>query len=292
MKFSIITPTFNRAHTIERAIKSIKAQTYKNWELIIVDDGSTDDTYKVINPYLKEDKRIKYIKLNRNYGVNKARNVGLQNISEDSEWVTFLDSDDIFLENALELMLKKIKEFPKIKWFAFSTIYENGNSASKLIHDNLIADYSIILGKDNMAKGEFVNLLHRSLIEEGFSFEEKVNGYEWIAWLRLAKKGVSLLYTATTVRIYTSSSGSLTRTKKKNRKYYENMKQGLEILVKEFGEDLKKANKKKYARYIYALANVNILLGFKKEGILQTLEGIKCNIFDIRWLRNFINLFK
>lgn len=119
MKFSIITPTYNRAHTIERAIKSLYNQNYSNWEMIIVDDGSTDNTEKVISKYLTKDNRIKYIRLNRNFGVAKARNIGINNISSDSDWIGFLDSDDELLPNAFELMKKKIEEFPVIKHFSF-----------------------------------------------------------------------------------------------------------------------------------------------------------------------------
>jgi glycosyltransferase involved in cell wall biosynthesis len=119
MKFSIITPTYNRAHTIERAIKSLQNQSYSNWEMIIVDDGSIDNTEEIIKQYFNKDKRIKYIRLKRNGGVGKARNVGIKNISPDSDWIGFLDSDDELLPNAFELMKKKIEEFPVINIFLF-----------------------------------------------------------------------------------------------------------------------------------------------------------------------------
>ena len=66
--FSIIIPTFNRAHMIHLAIKSVFNQTYKNWELIIVDDGSTDNTKEIIDKYIEKDKRVKYL-----YQKNKER---------------------------------------------------------------------------------------------------------------------------------------------------------------------------------------------------------------------------
>jgi teichuronic acid biosynthesis glycosyltransferase TuaG len=229
MKFSIITPTYNRAHTIERAIKSLQNQSYSNWEMIIVDDGSIDNTEERIKQYLNKDKRIKYIKLKQNGGVGKARNVGIKNISPDSDWIGFLDSDDELLPNAFELMKKKIEEFPVIKHFSFSTIYENGKKASFLKKDNLEGNYEIVLGKNNLAEGEFFNLLHKSIINDGFKFEENVNGYEYIAWLRLAKKNFKHLYTTTIVRVYITRGESLIRNKNKNKKYYENAKKGLQI---------------------------------------------------------------
>ena len=72
--FSIIMATYNRGHCISRAIDSVLAQSFKEWELIIVDDGSSDNTEEIVKKY--NDKRIKYIKLSKNSGVNVARNRG------------------------------------------------------------------------------------------------------------------------------------------------------------------------------------------------------------------------
>ena len=293
MKFSIITPTYNRAHTIERAINSLLQQTYENWEMIIVDDGSTDNTEEVVNKFIQKDKRIKYIKLDKNSGVNKARNIGFENISADSEWIGFLDSDDVFVEDALEKMANKVKEFPDFRHFAFSTIYETGREGSKIPYDNYVGDYESVLGKNNgEVEGEFNTLLHRSIIEEGFRFEENVNGYEWIGWLRLAKSGVQILYTTTTTRIYITSGESLIRTKNKSKKYYENAKKGLEIILDEFGEDLKKVNRKKYAKYLSWYGYNLIRLGNTYNGIRYTIKSFFNNPFEFRNIKNILIFFK
>jgi len=75
-KVSIILPTYNRAHLIGRAIKSVLNQTYRNFELIVIDDGSTDDTEMLVKSF--EDKRIHYIKHQKNRGAAAARNTGLR----------------------------------------------------------------------------------------------------------------------------------------------------------------------------------------------------------------------
>jgi len=290
MKFSIITPTYNRAHTIKRAIDSMRNQTYDNWEMIIIDDGSTDNTEEIVKNIQQKDNRIKYIKAKQNGGVGKARNLGFKNISNDTDWIGFLDSDDILVEDALEMMVKKIKEYPNIKHFAFSTRYENAKSGCKIPHDNYIGGYESVLGKNSEVEGEFNTLLHKSIIDDGFRFEESVNGYEWIAWLRLAKSGVKILYTTTTTtRIYITDGESLIRTSNKSKRFYENSKKGLEIILNEFGEDLKIVNKKKYALYLYTLANTNIKLGNKKNGLMQTLKAIKYDFFNLRLVRNVLN---
>lgn len=102
---SVIMPTYNRAKTIERAINSILKQTYKNLELIIIDDCSNDNTIDIINSI--KDSRIRMIKLNENKGANYARNCGL-NLAK-GEYITFQDSDDESILNRIEKLLSFCK---------------------------------------------------------------------------------------------------------------------------------------------------------------------------------------
>lgn len=97
---SIITPTWNCAKFICETIRSIQSQTYKNWELIISDDCSTDGTREVIKPYMDEDGRIKYICNERNSGAAITRNNALK--VAHGRWIAFLDSDDLWLPEKLE----------------------------------------------------------------------------------------------------------------------------------------------------------------------------------------------
>lgn len=96
--FSVIIPTYNDAVTVIRSINCVIKQTFTNWELVIVDDGSTDDTEKQISPFL-EDERIKYIK-QKNQGDTVARNNGVSVTT--AEFICFLDSDDQVSENWLK----------------------------------------------------------------------------------------------------------------------------------------------------------------------------------------------
>jgi glycosyltransferase involved in cell wall biosynthesis len=106
VRFSIITPTYNRVDLLPRAIKSVLAQTMKDWELIIVDDGSTDHTEQVAKKYLN-DSRIQYIK-KKNTGAADSRNVGAAH--SNGEFITFLDSDDEAFPNWLETVNKYLLE--------------------------------------------------------------------------------------------------------------------------------------------------------------------------------------
>ena len=105
---SIITPTWNCAPFICETIKSVLAQTYQNWELIISDDCSTDNTYKVVEPYLAMDSRIKYICNDHNSGAAVTRNNALR--VAKGHWIAFLDSDDLWLPEKLEHQVRFMEE--------------------------------------------------------------------------------------------------------------------------------------------------------------------------------------
>ena len=105
---SVIIPTFNRAHLLPRAIDSVLKQTYRHFELIVVDDGSIDDTASVVAQYSDQ---LRYIRLD-NQGVSHARNVGVAHAKGD--WLAFLDSDDEYLQHRLEWQVNFIENHPQI----------------------------------------------------------------------------------------------------------------------------------------------------------------------------------
>lgn len=96
---SIVMPSYNTANYIESSIESVRHQTYENWELIIVDDCSTDDTDEVVRPFLS-DRRIRYLKNEQNSGAAISRNWALREAK--GKWIAFLDSDDLWLPEKLE----------------------------------------------------------------------------------------------------------------------------------------------------------------------------------------------
>lgn len=103
---SVILPTFNRADKIMASIDSVLRQTYSNYELIVIDDGSVDRTKEVISAI--EDSRVRYIKLDQNRGQAAARNIGIQ--SAIGDYIAFQDSDDKWLPGKLEMQVNALKE--------------------------------------------------------------------------------------------------------------------------------------------------------------------------------------
>lgn len=105
---SIIIPTYNRATSIGKTIDSFIAQDYKNWEMLVVDDHSTDNTREVIGAYNKRDPRIHYFINERKKGAQGARNTGLLHAKHD--WVVLFDSDDFAYSSFLNRMVSEIKD--------------------------------------------------------------------------------------------------------------------------------------------------------------------------------------
>jgi hypothetical protein len=102
---SIIVPCFNQAQFISETLDSVLGQTYKNWECIIVNDGSTDNTEQIAKDYCAKDRRFKYI-FKQNGGLSSARNTGIRETRGD--YLQFLDSDDLLLADKIEIQLSKM----------------------------------------------------------------------------------------------------------------------------------------------------------------------------------------
>jgi len=107
---SVIIPTYNRAHLVGRAIRSVLNQTYQDFEIIVVDDGSTDNTEEVVKSF--NDPRIRYIRHEKNRGGSAARNTGIR--AARGEYIAFLDSDDEWLPTKLEKQIELLETAPAI----------------------------------------------------------------------------------------------------------------------------------------------------------------------------------
>lgn len=128
---SIIMPSFNTAKYIEESIKSVLAQTYTNWELMIVDDCSTDNTDEIVRSFLS-DERIKYFKNEKNSGAAVSRNKALREAK--GKWIAFLDSDDLWLPEKLERQIAFMKKYDyKFSYTDYEKVDENSASLNILV---------------------------------------------------------------------------------------------------------------------------------------------------------------
>ena len=129
---SIITPTYNSEQFIAQTIQSVQKQTYTNWELIIVDDGSLDSTGSIVSAISKSDSRIRFYQLEKNLGTGAARDFALSKAS--GRYITFLDSDDLWKPSKLEKQIDFLCSNKLPFTFSFyECIDEEGNALDKKI---------------------------------------------------------------------------------------------------------------------------------------------------------------
>ena len=141
---SIITPTYNCGKFIARTIDSVLAQTYQNWEMIIVDDCSQDDTREIIEKYMKEEPRIQYHLLDVNSGAAVARTVAME--LAKGKYMAFLDSDDIWLPRKLEKQIKwMVDKGHAFSCTSYEQIDEDGNLLDRRIRTIEKTDYNRLL---------------------------------------------------------------------------------------------------------------------------------------------------
>jgi glycosyltransferase involved in cell wall biosynthesis len=183
---SVIIPTYNRANLINKAIQSVLDQTYTDFEIIVVDDGSTDNTENVVKGF--QDERIRYMYHKKNMGVSSARNTGI--ISAKGVFISFQDSDDVWLPKKLE---KEIKIFessiPKVG-VVYSRLCRISNNEKTLfpLPEHKIREGTI---HNQLVKGNFVHgltLIRKSCFEKVGTFDEQLPALEdWEIYLRISK---------------------------------------------------------------------------------------------------------
>ncbi|MCB0511670.1 MAG: glycosyltransferase family A protein [Chitinophagales bacterium] len=184
--FSIVVPTYNRAHLITSTIESLTKQDYTNFEIIIVDDGSTDNTAEVIAPFLS-DARISYYKKNnaeraaaRNYGATKAK----------GEYVNFFDSDDIALPNHLKVANQLVQEKNNPEWFHLAYSWAETDLTIKKHFNNFKGDtLNSIICNGNPLSCNGVFIRKDKILENRFNEKRELSASEdYDLWLRLAAR--------------------------------------------------------------------------------------------------------
>jgi len=148
-KISIITPAYNAERYIAETIESLQQQTFGDYEHVIIDDGSSDDTAKIVAKYSSEDQRIIYIKQNQNQGPSAARNRGIE--ESRGEYILFVDSDDTCEADTLRLLFEKATETEAdVVYYNFTRFYDNNEYNWRRNHIDL--DSNLVYTKKDLSK--------------------------------------------------------------------------------------------------------------------------------------------
>jgi glycosyltransferase involved in cell wall biosynthesis len=183
---SVVLPVFNRALAVRSALQSVLNQTYQNWEIVVVDDSSTDDTASVIEEHARKDLRIRLLRHSERRGAQAARNTGIE--ASQGHWVAFLDSDDQWLPDSLQLRLNLAKDKGLSVVHSECYVVRNLTGEPQLFGIPAMSGrvYKELLKRPGPA---FPSLLvaRAALVRIGYLDEAIISFQEWDTTIRLAK---------------------------------------------------------------------------------------------------------
>lgn len=204
---SVIIPIYNKQKALKKCIDSVCNQSYTNWELLLIDDGSVDDSAKYIQSYLT-DSRIHYF-YKKNGGVSSARNLGIKKAK--GEWIIFLDADDYFLPHALEHLFKtSIQKDVLVCTSNFWMEYKNKK-------------FKYCWGKSHLIQYKFRSLYFRNYFPragntlfhistlKNVSFDENLSRYEDLKFIFAIIQQNSIYYTKECVMVYSLDNIGLSK---------------------------------------------------------------------------------
>lgn len=184
---SVIIPTYNRAHLIGRSIQSVLDQTYRDFEIIVVDDGSTDNTENVVKTF--NDSRIRHIKHKDNRGGSAARNTGIK--LAKGGYIAFQDSDDEWLPTKLEKQMKAFRKTSDEVGVVYTGFYRIENNIKNYIPSSLIPKKEGYIHK-TLLNGNFVTtqaaIVKKECFKKAGMFDERLPRLQdWELWIRISK---------------------------------------------------------------------------------------------------------
>jgi glycosyltransferase involved in cell wall biosynthesis len=225
---SVVIPTHNRLSLLKDAIATVRAQSWPNWEIIIVNDNSTDATASFLKSESEIDQRIKFINNSKSLGGAGSRNAGLEFAL--GPYISFLDDDDLWAPDKMEIqvnLLKARKDASAVSC-SFSEEYPSGKKKVRLVQP-LTSDQEIL--KSNKLGGASMCLALKSTLDEVGGFDSRLrSGQDWDLWIKLNRKGPILVCADPLVRHLFHEGERITTNPKsvylgRRRMYFKNKKQ-------------------------------------------------------------------
>jgi glycosyltransferase involved in cell wall biosynthesis len=277
-KISVIIPTYNRADLLPRAIQSVINQTYKDWELLIIDDGSTDNTKEIVDEFIKKDNRIKYFYEENSGSASKPRNFGIQN--SKGEYIAFLDSDNEWLPLNLEKHIDLHNKKPEID---LSGSNFNFNGTAWYAPECFAGKYDLFWTLRKCIDPSTM-FFKASFIKSIGGFDESLKiGEDGDISIRSAISGKIYMINECLVNYYADDDNSLSRKKNFNI-------DPLSSFSKKHFSEYKNANL--LGLYYYELGSTNCEIGIFKLGRKYLRESLKYSDSTLKYrISYFISLF-
>jgi len=290
---SIVLPTYNRSHCIHRAIKSVIEQTFADWELIIVDNSSTDTTLKIISTF--SDERIFTFNIHNNGIVAKSRNLGIQ--LSRGKYIALLDSDDWWATEKLEIALRQLELGSDVVYHDLYSISKlpavekkHLRVATRVLNSPVFID--LLTNGNALANSSVV--VRRNLLEEigGFSEEKDLVGSEdFDGWMRISKLTDQFYKLEPILGYYWSGGGNLTSAK--------TILANNLFLSYRYQKELNNTLGEKLPGWmLYSLARASVSLGKNTDGRRYALLSVRSKLpytvkvkAGIVWLMSFVKFW-
>ncbi|MFS4471680.1 glycosyltransferase family 2 protein [Chryseobacterium sp. T20] len=215
-KISVIVPCYNQARFLDESLQSVLDQTYENWECIIVNDGSPDNTAEVADKWVKKDNRFRYL-YKENGGLSSARNAALE--IKTGDYIQFLDSDDILVQTKFSDSLNLIQEKEAIVVSNFC-LFDDSDKQKLLppfckLSQDLLNFESILYQWDfTFTIPIHCGFFPKSLFET-IRFNENLKAKEdWLFWIQIAQKNINFIFLDAPLALYRKHARSMSRDRK------------------------------------------------------------------------------
>lgn len=269
---SVIVPAYNQGHYIKEAILSVKNQAFSDWECIIIDDGSTDDTRDIVRSFESRDNRFKY-NYQENQGLSNARNNGIK--VANGTYFAFLDSDDAWVTTTLQVMIDFLQKHPNISLAigGYDEIDEQGTTISmtyyppdcgrcikELLAGNISPVHSILVKKD--------------VFEKCGVFDPTLTSLEdWDMWLRASAAGFQFGQVRMLVAHYRVYQGSMSYNAKR-------MEQNFISVLEKFYNSTENKKWANYKSYSYALLWCGCAYRYRRNNLPDEMKRCLSNSID------------
>ena len=266
--FSVVIPTYNQSHLLSKSINSVISQTYKNFEIIVIDNYSTDNTEAIVNGF--KNINIKYFKYKNNGHISKSRNFGI--LKSVGSWISFLDSDDYWVNNKLEHINSLINIYYQDGFNVFChneyKVNINNKIIKKLRYGPFFKDfYHVMLKYGNKLSTSSTTINKSFLLKNKLLFSNNIDfitSEDYDLWLRIANNGSKFYFSKKFLGYYLVHNNSNSFT---NINHTNNVKSVLDHHIK-----LLTANNQKL---FYDIINTrNVLSSIKNNLSINTLRSI------------------
>jgi glycosyltransferase involved in cell wall biosynthesis len=268
---SIVTPSYNRCHTLPRLWRSLECQSLQQFEWIVVDDCSTDGTEVLMNSLMKQDQRIYYIKHPVNSGVNVARQTGAEQARAD--FLLFIDSDDMLYDaNTLEAMYQEIVRAPSnVGEVCFVSVFADGTPAAYVPEERVVLGYvDLICG--NRVRGEFLGICRREFVQKvpfsKYRLFESVHNYERARYF-------DIMFCQRPARIYHSDSGNQLSSGLSILRYSADAYRAVSDIIVSHGDTWRQHCPQQLYYHHFLASMYGILSGNRKASIIHGFRALK-----------------